>query len=1496
MLLDRIDIDAHGPLNTVELGPFSEHLNVVCGPEGSGKTAIVRFVRDSLVDRDYPLGMMSSSSGRIVWADRNGIVHCRREKDGTAKGRRTIEVESRGNLSPYTDSIGSEYHSGPATDWVNQYTGNGHYQEAAQRSIQLPESIVDGVITDTAVTSVQRVVSACIRSGLDSPETYRDLALSANQYRDDSAAVYSAGYDANHGYEHGRYEDHRELRSELANVESELSRLGSVNHVSSGHVSSGHVSSGHNSSERESLIRRREELVALLSRRTHVAPNNIAYDRGFDSSYASQQLASLHGRTHELRFRRSELARWIESIDRQIADYHQGRRPYTTDAYRSGTYVAQPHGYHDDQLRRQLSDLDAQMIKWRHALLEVRGVRESIAASAGSFDSSRYASMDFQDIHRARYNGFLDAADHYDVRHPWDASAWYRHDDRPYQHIDEIDARFDSALRHVDELLSRYTAADHVGTHWYHAADPVSPHAASSVTGDQSLCDMLRSIRHDLQSMSVAMPSHRRDPVAMTSSAPGHWYQSISARHDDLLASERWLAASIEGINRHRDELLRRYSAAQNVTGTQVDYRTGTDMAALHAERDARVIELQNVSASLDSTLREAFELRRSMRHLPVLGNSLYRSGNTYPNGHTFSPAWSDHHAIRSEISSIDQRLSSWSRIGWLQNRRNEIRRQLQTVRRPVATVSPLSDLASTWLVRLSGGRLTRVSWGLDGRVVTMTSGDGGSREESHCSGADRAISVLAVRMAAGELLHRIGRPVPLVLETHRELLGQTRRAPVDVIDQNHYVEQGDLGRYNHPIAAALRDYAQNGRQVVMLTSDRELADQLGRVGARQYEVLTHRTQHAHRPIWRPHYSPEQYVGPHPHTYGRQSADGIDDINRDFDMAWREAYGFYDNHSHSGVAPAVRTDLASDGTAYRDGFYYSHSYTTEPNAVDQNRSAQPSSFNGTHSQMEGGSFREEPSFHCESATAASQAVPSRAVSKRTLTRAASQSPASPSSASPFFLTVDSPIDQAPSIDAVAAARLRGLSITHVTHLMQQDSNRLSDSLGLADVDARTIRRWQAECRLACRVPHLRGFDARVLVGCGIQTPSELASIHPVELLQRVESFLATDRGQQLLLSGSSHELSRLTTWIATANSTHGDYSFDSDRYEYDRDGRRILRSGDRDRGQRNRRRVSETQEADVLNGRTARSSRSRNRAGRHRERDPRETSRYGIRSAADDSRDRDGVIDGYVADRDYVRRSRSSRANGSGSGNGFGSGLGSGNGTGTGNGSGSGSGSGRSRRSSRSSSRSNRGDRGYVSYGDREYTAREPRDRDRTDRERLDREPREKREYVRSEREERAPRERRETENSERELRFYLQRDSPVVDAPSIGSRMAARLEAIGIHTVNDLLTADPETAAAELDHRRIDAETFLQWQQQATLVCRVPMLRGHDAQLLVAAEITSAEELAVQEANELFSLIDPIARGSEGKRIIRGGKLPDMEEITEWIDYSQHQRALQAA
>ena len=45
-----------------------------------------------------------------------------------------------------------------------------------------------------------------------------------------------------------------------------------------------------------------------------------------------------------------------------------------------------------------------------------------------------------------------------------------------------------------------------------------------------------------------------------------------------------------------------------------------------------------------------------------------------------------------------------------------------------------------------------------------------------------------------------------------------------------------------------------------------------------------------------------------------------------------------------------------------------------------------------------------------------------------------------------------------------------------------------------------------------------------------------------------------------------------------------------------------------------------------------------------------------------------------------------------------------------------------------------------------------------------------------------------------------------------------------------------------------------------------------------------------------LFGEVDAIAHSREGKRIARGGKLPDLEEVTEWVTYADQHRSLQAA
>jgi hypothetical protein len=471
-----------------------------------------------------------------------------------------------------------------------------------------------------------------------------------------------------------------------------------------------------------------------------------------------------------------------------------------------------------------------------------------------------------------------------------------------------------------------------------------------------------------------------------------------------------------------------------------------------------------------------------------------------------------------------------------------------------------------------------------------------------------------------------------------------------------------------------------------------------------------------------------------------------DSVNRDFDIQWRETHGI-------GSVPMVAAEHRSSfDLPTADEL---SSVVTNPRMVPANGS--------THRRVEtiqtqGASVVPAADFSDPADAARRDVVAFPTLEKNGANHDRNGRGGAPSN--PFFLTGDSPIEQSPSIDALAAARLRALQITTISQLLASSPQELADRVQMADINAATIRRWQSECRLVCGVRGLRGFDARVLVGCGLVHPREIAEVEPSELVERVEAFLATDRGAAILRTGTSHEVARLTEWIAEA--------------------RRTTTSGN----------ASTTNRSSRWTGNaTAKTSEQSKSSSKTRV----ETSSHRATTRS---------VSGNGAAVQAVSSQR--------------------------------------RESSRESSSS--------------------------------------------------------VKSGEKALRFYLERQSPVVDAPSIGPRMAERLHAIKIHTVDDLLKASAATIAKDLKLKKVDESLVRAWQQQAKLVCRVPMLRGHDAQLLVAAGITEPERLAQCDPKWLLSQIDPIVQSKEGQSIIRGGAAPDLTEVTDWVRFAQSQRELKAA
>jgi hypothetical protein len=134
-----------------------------------------------------------------------------------------------------------------------------------------------------------------------------------------------------------------------------------------------------------------------------------------------------------------------------------------------------------------------------------------------------------------------------------------------------------------------------------------------------------------------------------------------------------------------------------------------------------------------------------------------------------------------------------------------------------------------------------------------------------------------------------------------------------------------------------------------------------------------------------------------------------------------------------------------------------------------------------------------------------------------------------------------------------------------------------------------------------------------------------------------------------------------------------------------------------------------------------------------------------------------------------------------------------------------------------------------------------------------------------------------------RNPRYYLEPSDNIEKAPSIGRKTAARLEKIGVETVDDLLKADPRDISSAVNVKWITSCEVGKWQKQARLVCEVADLRGGHAQILVGAGIVSSRSLALLSGNELLSMMKLYCHG-EGKNLRACERLPELERVEGWI------------
>ncbi len=128
----------------------------------------------------------------------------------------------------------------------------------------------------------------------------------------------------------------------------------------------------------------------------------------------------------------------------------------------------------------------------------------------------------------------------------------------------------------------------------------------------------------------------------------------------------------------------------------------------------------------------------------------------------------------------------------------------------------------------------------------------------------------------------------------------------------------------------------------------------------------------------------------------------------------------------------------------------------------------------------------------------------------------------------------------------------------------------------------------------------------------------------------------------------------------------------------------------------------------------------------------------------------------------------------------------------------------------------------------------------------------------------------------------------PVVDAPSIGPKTAARFERIEIKQIGQFLHADPERLVAQLQVGWIGVAEIAEWQSQTRLMLAIPSLRVCDAQLLVGAGYCTLYALATADSEELLAKFNRFADEPAGRRFLWSAKRPGRETILSWVALAQ--------
>ena len=142
---------------------------------------------------------------------------------------------------------------------------------------------------------------------------------------------------------------------------------------------------------------------------------------------------------------------------------------------------------------------------------------------------------------------------------------------------------------------------------------------------------------------------------------------------------------------------------------------------------------------------------------------------------------------------------------------------------------------------------------------------------------------------------------------------------------------------------------------------------------------------------------------------------------------------------------------------------------------------------------------------------------------------------SPRGTPKFYLELQDPVVDAPSIGPKTATRLQGIGIQTVRDFLSVPAATIASRLSADNrISLEDLNTWQLQAQLMCQVPGLRGHDIQILVACGITAPAELAAIDPATLRQQAVRFVDTPLARRQMRDPTPPELEEVREWISLA--------------------------------------------------------------------------------------------------------------------------------------------------------------------------------------------------------------------------------------------------------------------------------------------------------------------------------------------------------------------------